>query len=278
MKNTYFKLSAVLLLAALLLGGARLGAQSLILTSDEQLNDLMDPDKKLDLSLGYTPYHASLRDICEQGQKQGSKQMVFAFDEFFRQYRQHAGTERRLTPDMDEYVEKIKFVSDFAKKYDIGLCLSLLSPLELGTAYKNQTGHSGRWLAYKVGLRDGSTGKFSVPIWEQLYWTNNKGKTPVKLKGVKAYAFKEKPVGNSPFRAVNPDEIVELKEVKYEAMDTYDSDNFVPGVGNTGNLMRLLRVYGEGGGLEGYDRWCCSSTRRRRWTISTRTRCRSSRR
>ena len=71
---------------------------------------------------------------------------------------------------------------------------------------------------------------------------------------VKAYAFKEKPVGNSPFRAVNPDEIVELKEVKYEAMDTYDSDNFVPGVGNTGNLMRLLRVYGEGGGLEGYDR------------------------
>ena len=45
MKNTYFKLSAVLLLAALLLGGARLGAQSLILTSDEQLNDLMDPDK-----------------------------------------------------------------------------------------------------------------------------------------------------------------------------------------------------------------------------------------
>ena len=122
MKNTYFKLSAVLLLAALLLGGARLGAQSLILTSDEQLNDLMDPDKKLDLSLGYTPYHASLRDICEQGKKQGSKQMVFAFDEFFRQYRQHAGTERRLTPDMDEYVEKIKFVSDFAKKYDIGLC------------------------------------------------------------------------------------------------------------------------------------------------------------
>lgn len=111
MKNTYFKLSAVLLLAALLLGGARLGAQSLILTSDEQLNDLMDPDKKLDLSLGYTPYHASLRDICEQGKKQGSKQMVFAFDEFFRQYRQHAGTERRLTPDMDEYVEKIKFVS-----------------------------------------------------------------------------------------------------------------------------------------------------------------------
>ena len=221
MKNTYFKLSAVLLLAALLLGGARLGAQSLILTSDEQLNDLMDPDKKLDLSLGYTPYHASLRDICEQGKKQGSKQMVFAFDEFFRQYRQHAGTERRLTPDMDEYVEKIKFVSDFAKKYDIGLCLSLLSPLELGTAYKNQTGHSGRWLAYKVGLRDGSTGKFSVPIWEQLYWTNNKGKTPVKLKGVKAYAFKEKPVGNSPFRAVNPDEIVELKEVKYEAIISF---------------------------------------------------------
>ena len=76
---------------------------------------------------------------------------------------------------MDEYVEKIKFVSDFAKKYDIGLCLSLLSPLELGTAYKNQTGHSGRWLAYKVGLRDGSTGKFSVPIWEPLLLDQQQG-------------------------------------------------------------------------------------------------------
>ena len=34
------------------------GAQSmsLILTSDQQLNDLMDPDKKIDASLGYNPY------------------------------------------------------------------------------------------------------------------------------------------------------------------------------------------------------------------------------
>ena len=34
-----------------------LGAQSmsLILTSDQQLNDLMDPDKKIDASLGFNP-------------------------------------------------------------------------------------------------------------------------------------------------------------------------------------------------------------------------------
>lgn len=254
MKKTNFKLLCVLFLSVLLAGSGKLGAQSLILTSDEQLNELMDPDKKIDLSLGLTPYFGSLRDLCEQGKKYGSKEMVVAFDEFFRQYRQQAGTERRLTPDMDEYVDKIKFVSDFASKYGIGLCLSLLSPLELGQAYKNQTGESGRWIAYKVGMRDGRTGKFSVPIWEQLYWTNNKGKTPVKLKGVKAYAFKEKEIGRSPFRAVNPDEIVELKNVQYEAMDTYDKDNFVPGVGNTSNEMRLLRVYGDGGDLAGYNR------------------------
>mgnify|MGYP007054928336 CR=1 FL=1 len=59
-----------------------------------------------------------------------------------------------MTPDMDEYVDKIKVVSDFVSKQDMGLCLSLLSPLELGLAYKNQTGNSGRWLAYKVGLKE----------------------------------------------------------------------------------------------------------------------------
>ena len=75
-----------------------------------------------------------------------------AFDEFFRQYRKDTGSERKLTPDMDEYVDKIKVISDFAAKYDMGICLSLLSPLELGSAYKKQTGHGGRWVAYKVGV------------------------------------------------------------------------------------------------------------------------------
>ena len=219
-------------------------AQSIILTSDQQLNDLTDPDKKIDMSLGYNKTVQSLREVCEQAKRWGSKEIIVAFDEFFRQYRGDAGAERKLTPDMDEYVDKIKKVSDFAQGYDIGLCLSLLSPLELGPAYKKQTGNSGRWLAYKIGLRDARTGKFSIPIWHQLYWTNNKGKSPVLLKGVHAYAFRESGQRNHPFRIVHPDDIIQLKNVKYETYDTLYL-----------NIeMRSIRVYSDAPELPAYDR------------------------
>ena len=129
----------------------------------------------------------------------------------------------------------------------MGLCLSLLSPLELGLAYKNQTGNSGRWLAYKVGLRNPRTGQFSLQMWQQLFWTNNKGQTPVKLKGVKAYAFKEKVVSTS-MRSVNPEDIVLLKNVKYEVIDSI-------GVTEQGTIpMKRLRIYGDGTQCVGSDR------------------------
>ena len=60
-------------------------AATIILTSDQQLRDLMDPDKKIDMSTGYTPVHLSLREVCEQGKKDGDKTLTIAFDEFFRQ-------------------------------------------------------------------------------------------------------------------------------------------------------------------------------------------------
>ena len=239
------------------------GAAVIILTSDKQLNDLMDPDKRIDLSLGIEKNFASLREVCESAQKTGEKTLIIAFDEFFRQYREQAGTERLLTPDMDEYIDKIKKISDFASHYQMGVELSLLSPLELGTAYKKSTGESGRWLSYETGYRDPSTGKFSLQMWQQLYWTNNKGKFQIKIKNVKAFAFRESPIGNSPFKAVLPADIVEIKGVKYEALDTVR-------VGSYGALLetksfpvnkdnsfkcRNLRVYCDGDiQLTGYNR------------------------
>lgn len=184
----------------------------IILTSDKQLNDLQNPDTKIDVSTGLQKEYASLREICEQGQKRGDKVLTVAFDEFFRQYRKEAGADRLLTPDMDEYIDKIKFISDFASKYGMGIDLSLLSPLELGSAFKKSTGQSGHWLHYKTGLRDPQTGKFTVQLWKQLFWTNNKGRFAIKLTGVKAYAFKEKALNNSPCKMVNPTDIVELKD------------------------------------------------------------------
>lgn len=222
-------------------------AQTIVLTSDQQLQDLMDPDKKIDNSLGYTPRIQSLREVCESGKKAGSKEIIIAFDEFFRQYRTDKRADRLLTPDMDEYIDKIKVVSDFVSKYDMGLSLSLLSPLELGIAYKNQTGKSGRWLAYKVGLRNPDNGKFSIQMWQQLYWTNNKGRTPVKLKGIKVYAFKEEKVTTS-LRAVKPEDIILLSDVGYEIIDSIQGSEF-------GELpMKRLRIYGNDDRCKDADR------------------------
>ena len=240
----------ILLFGLAVLTVFQLNAQSVILTSDQQLEGLTNPDQQLDLSLGYNKYVRSLRQICEEGKSRGSHELIVAFDEFFRQYRNDTGAERKLTPDMDEYVDKIKIVSDFAGKYDLGLCLSLLSPLELGQAYKKQTGNSGRWLAYKVGFRDPKTGKFNIPIWQQLYWTNNKGKSPVRLTNVKAYAFKESG-GHHPYRVVKPEDIVLLTDVKYEATDTM---NYAArGIGQSID-MRLLHVFSDKTEFLEYDR------------------------
>jgi hypothetical protein len=234
-------------------------AETIILTSDQQLYDLMDPDKKIDMSLGYTLSMRSLREVCENGKKHGHKELTVAFDEFFRQYRPQSGTERRLTPDMDEYVRMIKFISDFAGKYGMGICLSLLSPLELGPAYKNQTGEAGRGLSYKVGARNASDGRFSLSIWQQLYWTNNKGKFALKLKDVKAYAFKEKALDRSHFIAVDPDKIVEIKGIQYEFGDTIDVGGAGGGIINSDEdviyPVRDMRVYYNGEKQhEGYSR------------------------
>src|SRR5690606_6282994 len=176
--------------------------------------------------------------------------LIVAFNDFFRQYRNDTGSLRALTTDIDEYNDKIKIISDFAKGYDMGLCLSLLSPLGVGKAYKQKTGHSVRWLAYKTGFRDPKTGKFHIPIWHQLYWTNNKGKSPVLLRNVKAYAFRESGERGL-YRVVKPEDIVPLAKVSYTATDTMRYA--VRGIGQSVE-MRLLQVTGDEPEVGGYDR------------------------
>ncbi len=238
---------------------------TIILTSDQQLNDLLDPDKKIDLSTGYTKRYGSLREICEYAQERGDHTLTIAFDEFFRQYREQAGTERLLTPDSDEYIDKIKIIADFAAGYGLGMGLSILSPLELGPAFKQRTGKSGQWLHYKVGNRDPKTGKFHVNLWQQLYWTNNKGKFTIKLKGVRAYAFKENHLPNTPFKVVNREDIIQLKNVDFDQweipvpaddseMDT-DLWSSTSGSGQNVDRARQIEVFSDGSEeLPGYDR------------------------
>src|SRR2546427_8176181 len=61
---------------------------SIILVSDQQLEDLEDPNKPVDLSLSSTPNVTTLRKICEGATAQGARTLILAFDEFWTQYRQ----------------------------------------------------------------------------------------------------------------------------------------------------------------------------------------------
>lgn len=72
---------------------------SIIIVSDQQLEDLQNPDREIDLSLSATPYRTSLTKLCQQAQDAGAKTIILAFDEFWSQYRPgQGGKPRLLTP------------------------------------------------------------------------------------------------------------------------------------------------------------------------------------
>lgn len=193
--------------------GFLIGRPHIIVVSDEQLEALSDPDQTVNLSLTTTPREESLRQVCERTKAAGQRTLIIAFDHFFAQYRPgQEGKPRRLTPDKDEYVARIAAISRFAQQYGLGLELSLLSPLEIGPGYRETTGESGVWMHYRKGLRDPKSGAYSVQLWRQRRWANNKGPLVVEDAGVRVFAFCESPVRGTPYRVVNPAQIVEITE------------------------------------------------------------------
>jgi hypothetical protein len=216
-------------------------AAGIILTTDEELEILAaDPDRVLNLATGRTPRNDSLRRICERAQAAGQRTLKIAFDQFFKQYRQGQDTPRRLMPDMDEYVAKIASIGRFAEKYGLGLELSLLTPLEAGPSYVRSTGEAGAWMHYRKGVRDPVSGRFSVELWRQSRWVNNKGPVEVAPVRVRAFAFHESAVRGTPYRVVDPKSIVEIKSgVQVEAYDGLEARN--------GDFRaRRIRVHGSG--------------------------------
>jgi hypothetical protein len=194
---------------------------TIILVRDEELIALAaNPDEVLNLAITPTPRYESLRQICERAQARGERTLTVAFDQFFAQYRPGQNTPRRLMPDTEEYIQKIAAVGRFAGKYGLALELSLLSPLELGKDYAARTGECGIWMHYRKGVRDPKTGAFSVELWRQQRWVNNKGPIDVENAGVRVFAFRETRVPQAPYRAVNPADILEIKEgVIVDSMD-----------------------------------------------------------
>ncbi|MBM3476551.1 MAG: hypothetical protein FJX75_25030, partial [Armatimonadetes bacterium] len=218
-----------------------IGRAHIILVSDQELEALSNPDTVLNLALTFDKNEASLRQICERAQAAGQRTLVIAFDHFFKQYRPGQDQPRRLTPDMDEYIQRIAAISKFAEGYGLGLELSLLSPLEIGPAYAAKTGESGLWMHYRKSLRDPVTGAFSVQLWRQRQWVNNKGPIRVEDAGVRVFAFRERAVGGTPYRVVDQGQIVEVKE----GIEVEEWTNVTAGGG-----VRI-EVRGKGGPSEG---------------------------
>lgn len=216
-------------------------SSSIILTTDEELEALAsDPDRVLNLSLGRTPRMESLRQICARAQARGERTIKLAFDQFFRQYRPGQDHPRRLMPDSVEYVQRVAAIGRFAAGYGLGLELSLLSPLETGSAYARRTGESGVWMQYRKGLRDPVTGAFSVELWRHLRWVNNKGPIDLTPARVRVFAFREKGVPNTPYRVVDPAGIVEI----LDGIDVQVYDGIVRRSGDF--RAQRIRVHGTG--------------------------------
>ncbi|MBN2449346.1 MAG: hypothetical protein JXR77_03090, partial [Lentisphaeria bacterium] len=221
--------------------GFWIGKAGAILTTDEELVTLArDPERVIDLSLTFDKRTDSLRSICERAQAAGQRTLVLSFDHFFKQYRPGTNEPRRLMPDTEEYIGHIAAISRFAADYGLALELSLLSPLEIGPGYQRQTGESGLWMHYRKGLRDPVTGVYSVQLWRQLQWCNNKGPVAIAGAGVRVFAFRESPVPGTPYLAVNPGEIVEIS-------DTAEVEEWEGAVRRHGDYRaQRIRVHGRG--------------------------------
>jgi hypothetical protein len=208
----------------------------IILISDEQFVNLAGhPDEAVEKMYPWADEKISLREYCRSAAERGASTLRLAYDYFF------GGSERSLYPDTEAFQATLKKVHDVAAEYGIGLEPSVLSPLELGVGYHAKTGESGRWFHYREGLRDPQTGAYSVMLWQQTQWCNNKGPLAVTLAGIRAFAFREQRIPNSSFFAVDPAAMVELPVPQVEELPGANISN------SAQYKATRIRVYGEGG-------------------------------
>ena len=211
----------------------------IILVRDDELDTLCNPDAEINISVTREPNITTLRKICENAQARGVRTLTIAFDHFFAQYRPGQNKPREWTPDKTEYIERIAKISQFAQSYGLGLDLSFLTPLELGTEYRKETGECGVWMHFGKGLRDPDTGKYSIELWRQERWANNKGPIDIEFAGVRVFAFNEDTFGRE-YKVVVPSQMVEISETaqieEYPSLKTKHGDF----------TATRIRIYGSG--------------------------------
>ncbi|MCL4506388.1 MAG: hypothetical protein M1434_13595 [Chloroflexi bacterium] len=218
----------------------------IILVSDQQFTNLADhPDEAIEKIFPQDPEPISLREHCRRGAERGASKLLVAYDYFF------GGSRRSLYPDTPAFQNTLKKINDVAAEFGLSLEPSILSPLELGVGYKEKTGESGRWMHYREGLRDPQTGAYTVMMWQHTRWCNNKGPTPVKLIGARAFAFHEERIPGTPYFAVKPADMVELPTPVIEPMPgaTAQVGELPGGVSRADTMFQAtrVRVHGSGG-------------------------------
>lgn len=194
--------------------------EGVILVRDEQLDELTDPDRKVELGITGTSSQRSWREICQNAQRIGAKTILLSFDHFFAQYQKgQKGKPRTLTPDSPAYIERIAKLSKVAQEYGLGLELSVLTPLEIGRGYQQETGESGIWMHYRKGLRDPLSGAYDVQLWRQRQWANNKGAVTLEDAGIRVFAFRSSPLDGGLYQQAGPNTIVELPAPQVEVFE-----------------------------------------------------------
>ncbi|MBQ1454793.1 MAG: hypothetical protein IIZ25_02965 [Thermoguttaceae bacterium] len=225
--------------------------RGIILVADQQLEDLAaDPDREVNLSLNTSAQLTTLRKIREDAKNAGARTIILAFDEFWKAYRTDVADQPRLLfPDSDRYIELTAKISAFLAEYDLGLELSLLSPLEIGGRFAEATGQTGRWVQFREGWRDPVSGRFDIALWEHRAWKNNKGVIHPERTGVRLFAFREKEsISSQLFYPVPEEEIIELT-VPYQITSDQQDTPLV-----RINITGAGHDNAAGADLAGYDR------------------------
>jgi len=220
-------------------------AGSIILVSDDQFRNLARfPHEAVEKPAPWFDQPISLHDFCSDLARSGAVKIHIAFDYFF------GGSGRTLFPDSAEFIENLKLIHDVALVHGLGIEPSVLSPLELGAGYQAETGEQGRWMQYGEGYRDPLTGCYSLTLWKHSQWVNNKGPTQVEWAGVRAFAFREKPVDGTVYFSVHRDDIIELPTPEVEDFPGTSPVHYgAPAVGGDPSRQfqaHLARIHGSG--------------------------------
>jgi len=184
---------------------------ALIITSDEEMEQLeRNPAMKA------RAFGQGMVEIAESLKGIDDALVNVAYDFFF------GGDQRRYFPTSPQCIRTFKKLHDVARERGVGFGASVLSPLDLGPAYRLEKGRGGQSHQFQEGMirPDGS---YSVPLRIQRQWFHNKGPVSLQVNRLHAFAFREQRIEGTACYAVDPEEIL---DVSASAKLTVDETSF----------------------------------------------------